>query len=813
MPAFTSASCHTFGKIIASHCSSCKTLSDLHQRSSTQDAHCANYVRLPINDVVGRMRGSLDFTTTSPLCAFVHNGKIVTLSCLSTDNAYIIGSLGEDTDRCCPAKIPINQHAGTIVTIISQADADATGFPVLDVLPMNCTNKSAPTDPDESSDDPAPTEHTAASLNWTITSEADRPRFVVMPNFCPLPAGFRVIPNISLTGLNAWDHDTPLHFTVWTKGIRYLHANCDGYSCHSADNPLFYTTGVVLPTNAFNLRDRIDVSLSGIDAIGEPDRFHQAHDTHQRRVTKYKLHKAQSSPVDPSELEHHSTTGNKTTTGETLSTITADSDNSNLDTNPIVLQYRILLAHERHNSNGTTTLVLPPAGEVLRKIIESSSPSDAANSVQPNVRNHIYATHATENLIDLRVTMRPELFDAAFCGAIRLMKWLRDPINASTSRLGFAISLLTFGTVRVDSESYLQRMLQAQQADSEERVGIDRRAAAKPNSKLYYMADLSNAERLQELFANLYLFMRCADGTLEDSIQAGGPRDKPAILTIIFQPILRQLAESAGRDWARIMSVHPSIWCNLLSELHASMLNAFRVADDITYRKDALAHGEIQGDAFGQIKAMAQITQVKLVAVILHSNANDFNAPSPLYLTLNPAEVTKRAGDSNGGNSAKRGRTNTSNNNNTNDAATNSGSTGRASATAGTGTSTTSTAGGSTQRPGLTPEERKKKGLFKYDGTGRIPTCDVLFPHHKKSGELAYMCKDFCFVGKYCRRPECQYAHIFRKDNIAADKLTQVEQYLTATEGVSWNSNASGRAAAGSTPAATGAATPATGSE
>ena len=789
MPSFTSPTNRTFGDILASRYASFKKLSDLQSRSATQDAYPADYVRLAADDGPGRMSGALDFVNTTPVAAVIHQGKIVMMSCLSSDSHYVFGTLGEDTDHCRPAKIPMTEFGGTFVTVISYDDAVSGGFPMLDAMPLTCTNKAAqhpePDDGDETKAEDQETQHTPDSLHWTITRDGDMPRFVVMPNFCPLPKGFRLLPDVSLTGAQAWDHDTPPHFAAWCKGARWLHAHCNGHSCQSANNPLFYPTGVILPTPPFNLRDRLDVNLTGVDSITDPGRFATAQATHYLRVREYRLEKAEGTAFVPEDFDTPDAgTGRREASpgNITVSTITASSEEAaaeKLAKHPVTLQLRILLAHEGTNPAGEPALILPPIGNVVGKILTAKSASEAASTVQPDIRDYISTTRDTGHSIDQRITMQPELFDASFCGALRQFSFLRKPLNTSCNHLGYLISLLNFGSVKVDSESYMSRLTTAHEADSEERVGIDSKQAAKPNSKLYYNVDLANAEHFHELLANFYLFLRCADGALDDSIMDLRTRDEPALWKIAFAPILLQFSIDSGRVWGRSMSDQPAVWLNLVTEMHSVILSALAVADDLQIRRTAARDGWIPSSAFAQVRGMASIVQTKLVSAMLHGTNDGYQYHSQLYLKLNPGELRKRDNAGPPGQSTKKGRTsfNTANTTPTNAAG---------NASTGTGSHNTNTSASAGQRTPLTEAERKKKGLFKWTGAGKIPDCTVLYPHHKKQETMALMCKDFCFVGRCCKRPNCVFAHIFRKSQLKPEKLQATEGYVSTHEGLEW---------------------------
>jgi hypothetical protein len=241
------------------------------------------------------------------------------------------------------------------------------------------------------------------------------------------------------------------------------------------------------------------------------------------------------------------------------------------------------------------------------------------------------------------------------------------------------------------------------------------------------------------------------------------------------------------------MASKPVIWYNLVTEMHGLLISALRVADDQHYRKIAATTGKLPTDAFAQVRGMANIFLTKLVSNILHGSSTGYTMPSAMYLHLHP-DARKRDGSGNTGNSLKKGRTGT--NAEDGSSATTGGTT-----TGGTASTTTpkpGTAGGT--RPRLTPDERKKKGLFKWTGSGKIPDCNILFMHHKNKEGMAQMCKDFCYVGKYCNRPDCSFAHIFHKKNLPADKLQAVEKYVSDNAGVEWANPQEGGAPPSSNP-------------
>jgi hypothetical protein len=737
-----------------------------------------------------------DFATTYNRAMYVTGSRMLTMSALAIDGNHITGSLGDATNDRTPVCIPLEQHYHQVLALVSASDAAKFDLPVIEnSIPSASTGRVAPTPPAVDVEDA-----TADDIHWPTN---DSPAvFAIIPIACPLPPGHPVPSYIDMTAAPTPTADDAEYTVMLQKSLWHLHMYNKGQSLHTNDGLIYADDALSADLKGdfdpANLANSIYTNLEALNPLTHGQNFSLVVDRHKEIVHNLLLASINDDELETPESRQPASQTRSPAPGPTGEDF-ADAVANRAKRDRIeesgqqatTSMWSIFLAHRRNPGDDKIITVHPTLGEIGKAIMEATTTAHAVRAAKVLLRDILEDCARSELTQDNMVTMSPDFFDAAMCGALREGSLLDEPINNHTDLLHYKVALPHLCTARRDTVEYTTRLEKGLEIEAQERAGHDKKKLGSPSHKLLINTQMERIEEYQSLCANAAVFFRCFDADF--GIEKNDGTEKyPIIWNDLFKEYQSHLHGKDARIYAKSREGSPQIWWNILVDMHISWIACLRVARNRSNLERVTGGEAVDVTEYRDVKNSTNHNMTRLhIAVSGGYDQCLMNKPA-VYFACNPhlrliekKRDNSSAGANPGGNKPFQGNNNhngyqgqqqQNNQNNQNNHY-------------GPGQGRGGGRGpGGNKGPGGNNGPAGNYLTYVGDRT-RPPNCPVLFPSTNQT--MQQLCSNHAFSGRQCQRQDCPNLHITatQRNTMPPNLRDQFMSWVTRTDGVSHNTN------------------------
>jgi hypothetical protein len=430
------------------------------------------------------------------------------------------------------------------------------------------------------------------------------------------------------------------------------------------------------------------------------------------------------------------------TLGSTSTGAAAGTQTSKQEKDDVVMQYRILFSRngKKDEENMADEMILADLTPRFLKFLGSSKKHQKKNLQEPFALFMTKMLRSEKNA-DQGVTFKPQQFDTPFINALSLFNFLGSPLNRDRQSISTQLSMPHFLTIDTTDTKLKTREEKEREATAQEQADEDVTKMSKKEVTLYFNGKQRTPNDLKAAIFNL----RAAFKFITDDF------DRSALWQALSSYLSVLTNSDDGRSWIQQQAAHSHTVHALLMEAQLILGRFVAIAKELEHR-DRLSNDDSVDE--GPIKAaLAFSEQVRnkiAQAVATASDEPYIQKPTTYHLFFPTTDQKKRPGNDESPNAKK-------------------------------------------SKPGPAPpranvsdgDERKKKGILKWNGSGKCPFCPGNFLH-PQTGTRERLCLGHVFQGRACTRDTCKFVHVNRFSDLDADGKTTLKGYVDANEHVNF---------------------------
>jgi hypothetical protein len=670
---------------------------------------------------------------------------------------YYTGSTSDEISTFSPGYFDEHAYHSFGIALLSKKDTEEANFVFLDGDDKTPEEINKPGEADEN--------NTLADLGFPNAEGENSPVFAMLPLLLPIPPGYFIPEGKTASEeLPTCPPRSELYhpFQIWAKAIRHMHQFCNDLTATGTANPLFRPAEVKPNATDYpNITFR-DTFKSPVTAMSIT---HKSFDTSkdlwsdakQKSIMAWYADQRPISDGSPVSSNHGGTpaTGSpdlrelskaiaKGITLGSNATSTSGSSSTKQEKADVILQYRILFARngKKNEEDTADEMILADLSPRFLKFLDSSKKHQKKNIQEPFA---LFMTKLlkSEKNADQGVTFKYKQFDTPFIAALSLFNWLGSPLNRDRQSISNQLSIPHFLTVDSNDTKLKSREEREREATAQALADEDITKMSKKEVTLYFNGKQRQPNDLKAAIFNLRALGKFITEDFDSSALWEALSSYLSVLT----------SSEDGRSWINQQSVHAHTVHALLMEAQLIVGRFVAISKELEHRDRLSKNESVDNGPLSSALVFSEQVRNKIAqAVATASDEPYIQKPTTFHIFFPALSDQKKRSITDDSPSPKKTKS-----------------------------------GPTPRNTGSENDDRKKKGILKWNGTGKIPFCTGNLVH-PQTGSRERLCLGHIFQARACTRDTCKFVHVNRFADLDADGKATLKRYVDANEQIQWAS-------------------------